>query len=63
MKKFASRFHIQGAKEGTVPLPLSGNQAEKRSRNLRKALGEGLGVLKTQTKNKSQKKTIFRDLI
>ena len=33
----------QRAKEGTVPLPFSGNRAEKRSHNFGKALGEGLG--------------------
>ena len=37
-------FHIQKAKEGTVP----GNRAKKRSRNLGKALGEGLGLLKNE---------------
>ena len=36
----------QRAKEGTVPLPFSGNQAENHSHNLGKALGEGLGLLK-----------------
>ena len=30
-----------------VPLPLSRNWTEKRSHNLGKALGEGLGLLKT----------------
>ena len=38
MKNFAS---LQRVKEGTVPLPYSGNRAEKRSHNLRKTLGEG----------------------
>ena len=60
MKKFASLFHIQGAKERTVHLPFSGNRAEKRSRNLGKAFGEVLGALKAQTKNISQKKTILK---
>ena len=43
-EKFASR---QKAKEGTVPLPFSGNRAEYCSHNLGKALREGLGLLKT----------------
>ena len=47
-----SRFHIHRAKEGTVPLPFSGNRAEKRSRNLEKALGEGLGLLKNECDRK-----------
>ena len=43
-----SRFHVQRAKEGTIPLPFSGNRAEKRSHNLGNALGEGLGLLKNE---------------
>ena len=39
-------MYVQRAKEGTVPLPFSGNRAEKRSHNLGKALGEGLGYSK-----------------
>ena len=40
LRKFTSS---QRAKEGTVPLPFSGNRAENRSHNLGKALGQGLG--------------------
>ena len=36
--------NLRLAKEETVPLPFSENRAEKR--NLGKALGEGLGLLK-----------------
>ena len=43
-EKCASRFHIQRAKEGNVPLPFSGNRAEKRSRNLGEVLGEVLAL-------------------
>ena len=43
-----SRFYIQRALEGTLPLPFSGNRAEKRSRNLGNALGEGFGLLKNE---------------
>ena len=44
------RFHEDfSLKEGTVlvPLPFSRNRPENHSRNLGKALGEGLGLLKT----------------
>ena len=34
--------NLRLAKEGTVPLSFSGNQAENRSHNLGKALGKGL---------------------
>ena len=36
---------VKRVKEGTYPF--SGNRAEKRSHNLGKALGAGLGLLKT----------------
>ena len=42
------RFHEDFTlKEGTVHLPFSRNQPENHSHNLGKALGEGLGLLKT----------------
>ena len=42
------RFHEDlTLKEGTVPLPFSRNRPENHSHNLGKALGEGLGLLKT----------------
>ena len=42
------RFHENFTlKEGTVPLPFSMNRPENHSHNLRKALGERLGLLKT----------------
>ena len=44
-KKIVSRFHIQRAKEGTVPLPFRRNRAEKRSHNLGKSFGEGSCLL------------------
>ena len=40
LRKFASR---QSAKDETFPLPFKGKQAENRSHNLGKALGEVLG--------------------
>ena len=42
------RFHEDFTlKEGTVPLPFTKNRPENHSHNLGKALGEGLGLLKT----------------
>ena len=55
LSKSASRFHTKRTKEGTVLLPFSGNQAEKCSGNLGKALGKGMDLLK----NKCPSKIIF----
>ena len=46
--KFVSCFNIQRAKEGTIPIPLSENWAEKSSHNFGKELGKGLGLLKNE---------------